>query len=132
MKLPKTLVKFSLFGNSLLLLFEDGEVVKFCTLLEEIGQCPPSKWDLMHLGVISEEEWNAHLKDREREKEQKENEQKLLQAWYDYYTANMNYPKPTKYPREVQKIIEEIDWDSKKHDSVVIVHKGLHFDIDRP
>jgi hypothetical protein len=149
MNLPKTLIQMKKNPDSLILCFDDNEVVKFEAEIDSDPECDwpalrqikPTMHEKLEIGAISQEDFDVWVaKGREELDRQASEDAKLKQqenlfaAWRSYhkYGEEGGFTKPSKYPKCVIDFIGQIDWSEVKDDHKNIMFKGLIFRIKRP
>lgn len=92
-------------NNTLLLRFDNGEVLKFEARSDDndlpvLTNEEPTDEDLYSVGAISDTEYHKRV---DREQYRKKCEDKLFEAWLSHYQYGVKegFPRPTKYPRPV-------------------------------
>jgi len=84
--------------------------------------------------LLTDTEYQAALTLQQAHSQAEQAEARLAMAWamFATYGADGGFAEPTKYPAEVARQIQEIDWSSTQVEQKLITYKDVNFIIQRP
>lgn len=142
MNLPKTIVRMEKTENTLLLLFDDDTLIKFRSQMSKVNAAngslhsrlverEPTARDIWEMGLMSDEDYEAQRLGVRLQEIDDTVDKDLMTLWrlHQQHGEAKGFPRPTKYPRAVAKILSEVDWGNG---NVLISHEGISFIIKRP